>query len=184
VAHQLFLEDVRRTADGPVVQPIRNVVLGSGIGVVRVERRDDAVERVRGGRMVREFTVHGVPTAVHQNDGVHEPRVSSRHCVQSSEIPVRLQATGGRVRAQLATARVAPTPVPVVRVFCSHGVFDAYVPHEPDAAVPVVHVREKSWRLRVAAILLQCVLVELEHVLHGDALRATMLHGVSEVPEY
>jgi len=181
VARRVFLEDVRRAADGSVVQPVRYVVLGRGVGVVCAERGDGAVERVCGGRMVRRFAVHDVPAIVHQDDGVHEPRVPGGRRVQDAELRVRVQAAGGRVRAQLAAVRTAPTPVPYVRVRRGHGVSGAHVPHEPDAAVRVVHAREASRRPRVAVVLLQRVHAELEHVLYGDALRANVLHGVPEV---
>lgn len=184
MAHRVFLEDVWRAVDGPVVQPVREMVLGGAVGVVCAERPNDAVERVRGGRMVRGFAVHDVPAAVHPDDGVYEPRVPGGRRVQGPHVPVRLQAAGGRVRAKLAAVRAAPVPVPGVHVDRGHGVSGAHVPYEPDATVPVMLVRETSRWLHVAAVLFQRVPAELEHVLHGDAFRAAVLRDVPEVPEH
>jgi len=157
------------------------MVLGVSAGVGRVEHRHHAVERMRAGRLVRRPPVHHVPAPVHPVGGVYVPAVPGHHRVQGARTPGRFQGSGGGVRTELAHILVIPAPVPGVRVVRGRGVPGPRRAHQPHATVPAVPVRGVR-RLDAAAVLLQHVPAELEHVLLGDALCAPVLRRLPKVP--
>lgn len=181
VADGVFLGRVWRVYLGHGVQPVRPMVLGVGVGVGLAEHRHHAVERMRAGRLVRRPPVHHVPAPVHPVGGVHVPAVPGDRRVQGARTPGRFRRPGGGVRTELAHILGAPAPVPGVRVIRGRGVPGPRLAHQPHATVPVVPVRGVR-RLDAAAVLLQHVPPELEHVLLGDALCAPVLRRLLKVP--
>lgn len=181
VADGVFLELMWRDYPGHGVQPVRPMVLGVGARVGRAEHRHHAVERVRDGWLVRRPPVHHVPAAVHPNGGVNVPAVPGDYRVQGTQTPGRFQGQGGSVRTELAHVRGVSAPVPGVRVIGGRGVPGPRRAHQPDATVLAVPVRGIR-RLDAAAVLLQHVPAELEHVLRGDALCALVLWHLRQVP--
>jgi len=109
------------------------------------------------------------------------PAVSGDHRVQGKRTPGRFQGPGRGVRTELAHVRGAPAPIPGVRVVRGRSVPGSRRAHKLDAAVPTVPVRGVR-RLDAAAVLLQHVPAELEHVLSGDALCAPVLRSLPKVP--
>jgi len=156
------------------------MVLGDGAGIGRPEHRHHAVERMRVGRLVRGPPIYHVPAPVYPVGGDYMPAVPGDHRVQGARTPSRFRGAGRGVRTELAHIRSTPAPVPGVRVFCGRGVLGARRTYQLHATIPPVPVRRVR-RLDAAAVLLQHVPTELEHVLLGDALCAPVLRCLPKV---
>lgn len=183
VAGRHHLARVRRVPAGPDVQLAQRLGAGRAAGVRRAEHGLLAVERVLAGRLVRRHGVHVVPAAVHAHGGAVQRRGARHHRVQGARVAGRAQPAGPRVRPQLAAVRPGAPLVPGVRVVDGRRVRVAHAAHQRVAAVPAVPVRGLRQH-HAAVLLLQRVPAELEHVLHGDALRAAVLLRVPAVPRH
>jgi len=183
VADGMFLGRMWRVYLGHGVQPVRPMVLDFGAGVGCAEHRHHTVERMRAGRLVRRPPVYHVPAPVHPVGGVYVPAVPGDRRVQGAQTSGRFRGPGRGVRTELAHIQGTPAPVPDVRIVRGRGVPGPRRAHQPHATVPAVPVRGVR-RLNAAAVLLQHVPAELEHVLLGDALRAPVLRRLPKVPGY